>query len=54
LASEKESKAIAAEKRKNQPLTHPIIEKLKNKLMKKRLKKPLGSGFFLDCFNDFH
>ncbi|NLZ75092.1 MAG: hypothetical protein GX914_01155 [Erysipelotrichia bacterium] len=35
LLSEKESKAIAAEKRKNQPLTHPIIEKLKKKLMKK-------------------
>ncbi len=35
LIGEKESKAIAAEKRRNQPLTHPIIEKLKNKLMRK-------------------
>ncbi len=35
VASEKESKAIAAEKRKNHPLTHPLIEKFKNKLMRK-------------------
>jgi len=35
VASEKESKAIAAEKRKNQPLTHPLIETFKNKLMRK-------------------
>ncbi len=34
LIGEKESKRIKAEKRKNQPLTHPIIEKIKNKLMK--------------------
>ncbi len=34
LIGEKESKRIKAEKRKNQPLTHPIIEKIKRKIMK--------------------
>ena len=35
IIGSKESKTIAAEKRRNQPLTHPLIEKIKKKLTKK-------------------